>query len=253
MNFVIASNKLYRYYLMLLYFISIFLIVRFTIPFGTGLTYVLFIGSIASFIFLYRWPNYPKTILFLFSFLIIIKLITFFIINPLAGPDEVRYHQLLSSFPTIKDFLVYFWDDVSTNYFGANSFTMFGIIYFPFFELVGSKDPLIIVTLNTLLFISSIYLIHLLNKQHFQFEVKNKFFITVVALSFLSPSLLYWSSTFSKDIFAMFLALLSLYLLLNKKYLWCAIALLFATALRPYSIVIVFSYYILYKKMYRTG
>jgi hypothetical protein len=254
MKFVFNSNNdITRYYLMILYFISIFLLVRLVIPLGTDLTYVLFIGSISSFIVLYKWPNYPKTMLFLFFTLIIIKIFSYTFIEPLAGPDEIRYHQLLSTFPSWIDFLLYFWNDISTNFFAANSFTMFGFIYFPFFELIGSKDPLIIVTLNTLLFIGSIYLVHLMNIKHFKFEVKNKFFILVIGLAFLSPSLLYWSSTFAKDVFALFLALMSVYLLLNKNFFWFSITLLFATALRPYSIVIVFCYYILYKKMHRTG
>jgi hypothetical protein len=98
--------------------------------------------------------------------------------------------------------------------------------------------PEIIVILNITLWISSALLFRELVQSYLEdIDGINPNLIFTILL--LSPTPIYWSGTFLKDITSTFLCILAAYLFFRKRYTLLILVIVYATLLRPYSIAIV--------------
>ncbi|WP_042221719.1 hypothetical protein [Oceanobacillus manasiensis] len=177
------------------------------------------------------------------------KIMYAIILDPLATLDATRYYVQVAQYQhNFDQFLDFFWASFTTDYLMMSSYPSFGIVYLPMYILFNTDSPLLIVLFNSTNLILISYFSYLITKRHFWQEVNNTLFSRLIIAGLLiSPTLMYWSSTFSKDIFSVLLAIISLYFLLDKRYILFFLFLVYSTMLRPYSIVIIAIYYVFYR------
>lgn len=178
------------------------------------------------------------------------KILYTILLDPLTTLDATRYYaQVILYQNNFAQFFDFFWEEFTTNHVMSSAYPSFGIIYIPFYILFNTDNAFLIVILNTISLILIAYFSYLITKKNFwQVVNNNELFLSLIFAGVLiSPTLMFWSSTFSKDVFSILIAIIALYFLLNKRYILFFIFLVYATMLRPYSIAIILIYFAFYK------
>lgn len=233
----------------LLIFFSICLIVAFLkINENSGITLSLFV--IMATALALKWDADIRFVWVGISFFLIFKLYSLYNIDPITGPDSVRYFALTQNFSDLRAFYDFALNEISSfGLFGISSITFYGLFYMPYYVFFALKTPVAIVVFNTIFMVATIYL---WSKTFVSFrgeittKQKKLFISSLVLLAFFSPSLSYWSSVFLKDVFSLFLGVLSFYLLQKRKLLYFFIVLILAIAIRPYAIGFVFCFWAIF-------
>ncbi|MFX3635797.1 MAG: hypothetical protein ACE3L7_27885 [Candidatus Pristimantibacillus sp.] len=208
---------------------------------------------------LLRWPNSPLLLLTGFITMMIGKLAYGASVNPLAGPDEIHYFEQVTTFEKLSQFMPYAIEHFQTQWMNISAYPVFGLLYMPFYKWLELDDPLAIILLNTVLLILIVNAAYRLNDSWFRYELpdpvqyKKLFGVIVVIGLLVSPSLMYMSSLFAKDITCVLLGLYGALLLLRKQWLLFILIMLYSTGLRDYAIVYTLCFYFLYTQRIRTA
>ncbi|WP_339317920.1 hypothetical protein [Paenibacillus sp. FSL R10-2734] len=200
----------------------------------------------------YKWPAKPYIIFFGFLVLVFGKIYYGFSMDPIVGSDEIRYHaQMLAQINDFNGYLDYVKDKLTLNY---SIYPSFGMFFMPFYYLFGSDNRMIIVIFNTVMLVSLAQFAFKANRSiieeysEINSKDKNLYTALIVFGVLASPSFMYWSSTFAKDITNICISFAALYLLIKKKYFWFIVVMFVATIFRPYTIVFTLGYYFIYKR-----
>lgn len=194
--------------------------------------------------------NIKKSILFISIFFYVIGLNLVLKITPtLAGPDEIDFYNIVLSYDTLKGFFNNIKEIIVYNpRYIRSSEIWFPLILIPFYNILNLKDPQSIIIVNSFIWImSSLLLINIVQEKYRENFSGNLVYLYLILL-LLSPSFLYWSSTFAKDIIALSLCVISSYFYLKKKYIFATLFFILATGIRIYAIGIIIIYYFLFKK-----
>lgn len=162
--------------------------------------------------------------------------------SPLVGSDERNFYSRVAEFDSSFVYLQYLKDLLLADPARIqNSIETFAIIYLPFYDLFNIHSPRLIIILNIALWILTALLFRelLIGYSDRVGDVSPNF---VFAVLLLSPTAIYWSSTFAKDITSTFLCMATAYLFFRKKTFLFMIVLIFATMIRPYSLAIIAIY-----------
>lgn len=215
-----------------------------------GVIFSLFLLILLS-VFL-KWNIDSRSLLLgLFVFLFF-KIYGLYFIDPITGPDSVRYFGLVERFSDLTSFYNFAFYEIRTlGLFNISSITFYGLFYMPYYKLFSLTNPTSIAIFNSIMVV---FIVFLWNKIFISFEndqlsskIKPVFLNIMTALILLSPSMGYWSSVFLKDIFSLFLGVLSFYLFTKKRYILFIISLIFAIAIRPYAAGFIFMFWAFYK------
>jgi hypothetical protein len=162
--------------------------------------------------------------------------------TPLSSPDAVQYYGRLRNFETISEFLIHLaqlaQEDILVLKSSMQTFPGF---YLPLYKGYGFESPEIFVVINLVLWITTVVLFRELLKYNLRKSVNVSPDI-VSAILLVSPTAMYWSSTFLKDITSVFLCILATYLFFRKRTIGFLIIVLVATSIRLYSIAIISIY-----------
>ncbi|WP_127499383.1 hypothetical protein [Paenibacillus glycanilyticus] len=223
------------------------------------LSLILYSGLLLPFFVLMRWPNAPVLLMASFTVTLAGKAIYAATVNPLAGPDEIHYYEQVTTFEKLSQFMPYAMEQIQTSWMNISAYPVFGLLYMPFFKWLELDDPLAIILFNTVLLILIVNSTYKLNAGRFGYELpdpensKQSFVIVSVIGLMLSPSLMYMSSLFAKDITCVWLGLLGAQLLVRKRWLLFILVIVYATGLRDYAIIYTLSFYFLYTQKVRTS
>ncbi|WP_435168602.1 hypothetical protein [Paenibacillus glycanilyticus] len=223
------------------------------------LSLILYSGLLLPFFVLMRWPNAPVLLMASFTVTLAGKAIYAATVNPLAGPDEIHYYEQVTTFEKLSQFMPYAMEQIQTSWMNISAYPVFGLLYMPFFKWLELDDPLAIILFNTVLLILIVNSTYKLNAGRFGYELpdpensKQSFVIVSVVGLMLSPSLMYMSSLFAKDITCVWLGLLGAQLLVRKRWLLFILVIVYATGLRDYAIIYTLSFYFLYTQKVRTS
>lgn len=235
-----------------LYSVLYILIGRIALNLNDGSTAIIFlIAALVPLVLLMKWQVDVKLILLVMFLFILGKIYYFLVLDPIVGPDAVRYYQQVFDYRNNFDyFLNFFWEEFKDKHLLSSAYPSFGIVYLPFYNLFNTTNLYLLIIFNSLSLIFIAYISLLTVKKHFNYNVKNKklFYFLVATGILISPAFMYWSSTFSKDIFSLLIVVIALYFLLGKRYFLFLLFIAYATMLRPYSIIIVLIYYAVFKK-----
>lgn len=246
-------SGIYVYWLISLSILAL-LATRILFQYSSDMAFTVFLLMLYAIVLLLRFEE--KTVIVItFPVFIVVKLVFLFMLNPVNNPDArnfIGYYDLFSGY---SEFFNHFLNDLITNHINAEIYNTFGVLYISFFEIIGSTNPVAFNVYNTILTVATPYLVYKIVKKHFAYEVDNKtLFMTIfVSLCILSPSLLHWSSIVRKDITILFFTVLSLHLLLEKRFVWFLIVSLYAFTIRSYTIIPVLLYLVLFKKLNRAA
>ncbi|MGG4033249.1 hypothetical protein ABEV74_06000 [Paenibacillus cisolokensis] len=251
--------------------VLLLLAVRMILPWDEGLGMTAFFALLIPFFFLLRWPHTPGALFTGLCVLMLGKLVYAMTTDPLAGPDEIHYYEQVVEFERLGDFLPYAWEHIVTQWHNISAYPMFGLLYMPFFKWMEIEGPLPIILLNTVLLILTVNQTYRLNANYFRYalpgrrtggiggdagetgEPSLRFHAIVIFGLLVSPSLMYMSSLFAKDVTCVLLGVYGAALLLRKKYVWFVVVLLYATGLRDYAIVYTVCFWLLYTQRFRTA
>jgi len=246
-----ASRYVHRRWLTVIYLILVLTVSRFLFHWDTETGIVLFFAMLIPLISLMRWPNAPMLMFFGFAVMVIGKIIYAQTLNPLRGPDEKHYYEQVVAFPDIHSFFSFAWEQISMNWSNVSAYPVYGLLYMPFFKGMQLEDPLLIIVFNSVIFLFVIQQTYQLCRDSFPYSLPekmgNKFRAWIVCGLFLSPSFMFMTSLFAKDVTCVLLGMLGTILLLRKKFVWFIIIMLYATGLRDYAIVYTIGMYMLFK------
>lgn len=202
--------------------------------------------------FFLKWTYPSRAIIVGLMVMFVGKVYYLYTLYPVIGPDGVRYYAQISSYD-MSSFLSFFWESLRNDHILMSAYPAFGIAYLPFYYLFNTDNVYLIVVLNTISLVGIVFVGYRITEKYFYDRLKNnKTLLTMIAIGVLcSPSYMYWTSTFSKDVFSLFIAFLALYALLEKRFLLFLLLTAYATMLRPYSIAIIAIYFILYKGYFK--
>lgn len=242
------GTKSTRPLIVLMYVVLLLVAVRSVYAIDAGMGQVVFYMLIIPLFFLLPWPNHPVVLYLGLSALLAGKLVYAATTDPLFGPDANQYFNQVSAYVRLDDFMAYAQEHIATYFLDASAYPIFGLLYMPYYKFLNGSDPLTMATLNTLILIGCCNLTYVLNKTYFRYEMPfSRLFYPILLCGVLvSPSFMYLSSVFAKDVTCVALGLLSAYLLLKKKYVWFLLVILYSTMLRDYSIVYSLGFYALF-------
>lgn len=250
-NYNKAYLKMFMFVILLLYS---FLMIGFGhVLIGTqsNLGIILLLFGLLPWTLFFKWEADIRLIFAAALLLVLAKVFYLINLNPITGPDAVRYYQQVLQYVDFGYFLDMFMLELKNNFLLASAYPSFGLAYIPFFKIFNSTSVEIIVVFNTIFIILTAYVFSKVLKKYGEKIGLNKGAALIICTIFplISPALSYWSSTFSKDIFTQFVTVLCLYLLLKKRFVFFVLLMIYATMLRDYSIAIVIIYYCLLKQM----
>ncbi|QUO47723.1 hypothetical protein [Halorubrum ruber] len=200
---------------------------------------------------LYSHTSSVKLVIFTFVYLLGTLLNTLYDSTPIVSPDAVRYFRRVSEdFPNLISYfyhLVRLTSDsiieVNNVFFTPSSvYDTFPILYLPIYKSFELGSPLFILVLNTILWISTAFMMRDMTNKYLSRHIQASGDI-VFYLLMISPTAMYYSSSFLKDITAVFLVVLSLRLYLEKRYLLFVVVIVFSTTIRLYSFAITGIYF----------
>jgi hypothetical protein len=126
----------------------------------------------------------------------------------------------------------------------------FPLFYLPLYETLPIDRPVGILLVNVVLWFGTALLVRELvswkfgSNRHYS---PNLLFVLLL----VSPSAIYWTGTFNKEITSTFLCVLAAYLFLRDRYLLFGAVLLVATGIRPYSVAIIYVYVAVFRRDFR--
>ncbi|WP_269687685.1 MULTISPECIES: hypothetical protein [Halopseudomonas] len=153
-------------------------------------------------------------------------------LDVLVGPDEIRfndgfYNYIYSPFEYVA------WavgSIVDSKIVFSSSYPVLGVILYPLFSVSGPYDPQLMVLFNLSLLLAVVC-----------FGLSSGYRWSVL-LVLLSPQILYHANIYAKDVLSLALCCFAVYLFYRKNIFLFMAVLVLATALRPYSGVVVFIY-----------
>jgi len=192
-----------------------------------------------------------KTVVLAYPVLALSQFYYFGNMNPIFHQDSIHYYDHLLFFNSLDSFWSVLIEDVKKNFIFMSIWNSFGVFVIPFYSLFNSKDPSIIMVFNTVLLFVIYCTMNKILKKHFTYDASIQKSFVQVTLFFLitSASLSYWSAFFLKDTLILSVSLITLLALLEKRYILFIILSLISYTLRPYSIIPVLCYYVVFKKM----
>ncbi|GLX67322.1 hypothetical protein MU1_16670 [Paenibacillus glycanilyticus] len=223
------------------------------------LALILYSGLLLPFFVLMRWPNAPVLLMASFTATLAGKAIYAATVNPLAGPDEIHYYEQVTTFEKLSQFMPYAMEQISTGWMNVSAYPVFGLLYMPFYKWLELDDPLAIILFNTVLLLLIVNSSYRLNESRFAYTLpdadnsRTPFIIISVIGLLMSPSLMYMSSLFAKDITCVWLGLLGAQLMVRRRWILFILVILYATGLRDYAIIYTLSFYFLYTMRIRTA
>lgn len=241
------------------YSVLLVLTARWAFAADERLSLILYCGLLLPFFVLMRWPNAPVLLMASFTATLAGKAIYAATVNPLAGPDEIHYYEQVTTFEKLSQFMPYAIEQIQSGWMNISAYPVFGLMYMPFYKWLELDDPLAIILFNTVLLILIVNSSYRLNDSRFSYALpdpdnsRQPFMIISVIGLMLSPSLMYMSSLFAKDITCVWLGLLAALLLLQKRWLLFLIVILYATGLRDYAVIYTLCFYFLYTQRIRTA
>lgn len=244
-NVNITKKKLISIYFV---FCSLFLIfwILYNLDVNPLRRNIIFFFMLSLLIIFMEFPNNSKII----SIIIFIAglSISSYLYYPIASPDAIQYYRIVNQFDRLIDFLSYWFENMN-----SDPYVKFSIFYLPFYFFFHFKDEYFISVFNAFIDIFIVYLIYKITKNNFDYKLNSKStFLTILVIGlFSSGNMIYHSTVFLKDVNVTFWCLLSLTLLLRKKYLLFIISLIISTYARIYSVVVIFCYYVIFKKKYK--
>jgi len=246
-------SKLELMYLTII-FLAITQITRILIDYDYEIGFILFLLFLFPVVLHFKIEH--KTTLAIGYLVFMVAKINYLLtVEPVNNPDSVAYIGYYGTFGyNYSVFFNSFINDISHNFIFANLFNTFGFLYITFFEIVGDTSPLAMNIYNTILTLLTVYMFYDLFKKHFPYKIRNLhiFSMLFLTLCLVSPQLIYWSSIVRKETTIMFFSVLSLWLLLNKRYFLLILVSAYAYTIRQYTFVPVILYFLLFKKMYKT-
>ncbi|MUT64772.1 hypothetical protein [Paenibacillus sp. NEAU-GSW1] len=254
----------------LAYAILLALTARWVFAWDETIALVVYCGLLLPAFALMRWPNAPLLLMTGFTAMLLGKLIYGATVNPLNGPDEIHYFEQVTTFARLSEYMPYAMEHIRTQWMNISAVPIFGMLYMPFFKWLELENPLAIILLNTVLLLLIVNAAYRLNDGRFGYTLppdaegrdgledgawrpKHSFAIVTVVGLLLSPSLMYMSSLFAKDITCVLLGLYGTILLLRKQWLLFIVVMLYATGLRDYAIIYTLSFYFLYAQKLRSA
>lgn len=160
----------------------------------------------------------------------------------LVGVDEVQFYERVTDFSSTSEYFSHLVALGQNNLLSLrSSIQTFPLFYLPFYQTYNLSSSKIIVIINSTLWMTTAFLFRelLLIRRSEQNAVSNISPNLVFAILMLSPSAIYWTSSFAKDITSVFLCVLATYLFFRKRFILFIIVLIFATSIRAYSIAII--------------
>lgn len=164
--------------------------------------------------------------------------------TPLVGSDEMQFFNL-STLPSIPGYLFSRVELVVEFVQGGNRpgvYETFPILYAPLFEAFNISSPRFIVIINVTFWIGNAVIFRELLISYAN-ELPRSISPNIAAtMLLLSPTAIYWTGTFAKDIISASLCMIAAYLFLRKRYLLFLFILGLATGIRVYSVAIISIY-----------
>ncbi|MFF2092852.1 hypothetical protein [Paenibacillus sp. NPDC058174] len=248
----------------LAYALMLALTARWVFALDETIAIVIYSGLLLPVFALLRWPNAPVLLMTGFTVMLIGKLIYGATVNPLAGPDEIHYFEQVTTFQTLSDYMPYAMEHIETQWMNISAVPIFGLLYMPFFKWLQLEDPMAIILLNTVLLLLIVNAAYRMNHKWFKYvlppstkpeldpeQSQRSFAVIIVFGLMVSPSLMYMSSLFAKDITCVLLGLYGAILMLRKQWIVFVLVMLYATGLRDYAIIYTISFYLLYTQRLR--
>lgn len=247
-----ASRSSVRHMLLLVYFILLPITGRWMFEWDERLALVAFFALLLPMFALLRWPHAPLALMTGFILMLVGKLVYAVTTDPLAGPDEVHYYEQVTGFERLSQFLPYAMEHFQTQWMNISAYPVFGLLYMPFYKWLQLDDPLAIIWLNTVLLMLTANSAYRLNDRYFAYTMpeggREAFDRALIFTLLASPSLMYMSSLFAKDVTCVLLGLYGASLMLRRKWLLFIVIIAYATGLRDYAIVYTLCFYLLYTR-----
>ncbi|MFF2483240.1 hypothetical protein [Paenibacillus sp. NPDC058071] len=248
------------------YAVMLALLARWAFASNETIALILYGALLLPLFWLLRWPNAPLALMAAFTTMLIGKLVYGATVNPLAGPDEIHYFEQVTTFSTLSEYFPYAMEHFKTQWMNISAVPVFGMLYMPFYKWLQLDDPMAVILLNTVLLLLIANAAYRLNEEKFGYALPGMIgetdeaaaskarlhFNVIVAVGMLvSPSLMYMSSLFAKDITCVLLGLYGAMLMLKKRWLLFIVVMLYATGLRDYAITYTLGFYFLYTQRIR--
>ncbi|GMK39897.1 hypothetical protein PCCS19_29520 [Paenibacillus sp. CCS19] len=251
------SRSSIRTMLLLVYFIVLPLAGRGIFEWNERLALVTFFALLLPMFALLRWPHTPLALMTGFIVMLVGKLAYAVTTDPLAGPDEIHYYEQVTGFERLSQFIPYAMEHFETQWMNISAYPVFGMLYMPFYKWLQLDDPLAIIWLNTVLLMLTANSAFRLNDRYFAYPMpegsRDTFDRTLIFTLLASPSLMYMSSLFAKDVACVLLGLYGASLMLRRKWLLFIVVIAYATGLRDYAIVYTLCFYLLYTRRLKTA
>jgi hypothetical protein len=154
----------------------------------------------------------------------------------LAGPDEALYFAQTSRFDSVGVFFEFISEIIRERFLVGTAVLAFPILYLPFFQFYGLASPEPIAALNALFWVFAALMTASMAAKHLRPIYPELPVGTAFALALISPSAMYFTSTFAKDTASAFLCVLVALCALQRRWVAAVLLLYLATMLRPYSI-----------------
>lgn len=204
-----------------------------------------FIGLIVIFTWVQLYDFPISTYLWVASIiaLIAVSLSLQLVLPYLAGPDEQEYYNNLMYIPVdvlwqrlVDNFNVTTLGFVTVNY----GFPALLHISFPWFSVLPGE---FIALVNIFFWATAILLwVKVVNGQIAAGNGRSLFPYVLFFTMLMSPSSIYWSSVFAKDVITTSLTVYAAICFYKRSFLWFAVWLFLATIMRPHAIVFVVSF-----------
>ncbi|MCC3375551.1 hypothetical protein [Cohnella sp. REN36] len=252
-----ANRALHRPILAVIYAALALLAACWLLRWDTDAGIALFFALLLPLLGLLRWPNSPRLLFLGFAVMVGGKFVYALTQDPLKGPDERNYFAQVAAFQDLGSFFNYAWEQITQNGFNVSAYPIFGLLYMPFYKGVQLEDPLAIIVFNSLLLLLVVHQTYILCRDHFRFPLpaltETKFHGWTAFALFVSPSFMFMSSIFAKDVTSVLLGLLGALLLLRRRYVLFVVVMLYATGLRDYAIVYTLGFYLLFRGRTKTA
>jgi len=161
-------------------------------------------------------------------------------LDPTGSPDALRYRENYEVYRLSPS--AYFqeaWGHFSgSSLYDVSSYIIVGVTFYPLIDLVaGGRIDQGFMVLNFMFAVLAFIVFSkcIKGEESVSYKKRYAFYIWL-----MSPVVIFHYQVFSKDILSVALAVVSTYFLIERRYFYFFVFLVLATALRPYSIAIIF-------------